>query len=104
MPQRIARHAYDLHQMMQSGVGAKALADLKLLKRVAQHKTFFYNQAEVDYNAAANGGLKVVSTDHPRQKEIAEDYAAMRDFFMFQPPNFEDILESLKIIEQHANK
>ena len=79
------------------------MADLKLLKRVAQHKTFFYNQAEVDYNAAANGGLKVVPTG-PRQKELAEDYAAMRDFFMFQPPKFEDILESLKIIEQHANK
>ena len=102
MPQRLARHAYDLHQMMLSGVGADALAEPELLKRVARHKAFFYNQAEVDYTAASSGGLRVVP-EGPRQKELADDYAAMRDFFMAEPPPFEDILKSLQIIQQQAN-
>jgi hypothetical protein len=38
-----------------------------------------------------------------RQQELADDYAAMRDFFMSEPPKFSDILNSLQAIEQQAN-
>lgn len=103
MPQRLARHAYDLHQLMQSGIGQAALAQPELLKRVAQHKAFFYTQAEVDYEAAYTGGLKV-APEGPRLKELEADYAAMRDFFMSEPPKFSHILASLQTIEQQANK
>ena len=103
MPQRIARHAYDLHQLMQSGIGAEALAEPELLQRVAQRKAFFYTQADVDYTAAQSGGLKVMP-EGPRTQELADDYAAMRDFFMSEPPPFDDVLASLQTIEQQANQ
>ncbi len=103
MPPRLARHAYDLHQLMQSGIGQAALAEPELLERVARHKAFFYTQAEVDYEAAYTGGLKVVP-EGARLKELADDYKAMRDFFMSEPPDFTDILTSLQTIEQHSNQ
>ena len=103
MPQHYARHAYDLHQLMLSGVGKEALSERSLLKRVAEHRAFFYTQAGVNYSEAYSGQLKVVPNE-PRQKELREDYAAMRDFFMSEPPKFDDILESLKMIEQQTNK
>ncbi len=102
MPRRLARHAYDLHQLMQSGIGQAALAEPELLERVAKHKSFFYTQAKVDYEAAYTGGLKVVP-EGARVKELADDYNAMRDFFMSEPPKFSDILKSLQRIEQQTN-
>lgn len=102
MPQRLTRHAYDLHQLMQSVIGTEALAAPELLQRVAQHKAFFYKQAGVDYTAAHTGSLKVMP-EGPRKQEFADDYAAMRDFFMSEPPPFDDILASLTTIEEYAN-
>lgn len=102
MPPRLARHAYDLHQLMQSGIGQEALAEPELLERVAKHKAFFYTQAEVDYESAYTGGL-IVMPQGSRLQELAADYTAMRDFFMSEPPDFNDILASLQTIEQQAN-
>jgi hypothetical protein len=36
-------------------------------------------------------------------QELADDYAAMRDFFMTDPPPFKDIIESLRTIEHKTN-
>lgn len=99
---RYARHAYDLHQLVNSKIGEEALGDLGLLKRVAVHKATFHAQAGVDYHLAYTGGLNVVP-EGSRLQELEDDYAAMRDFFMAEPPPFEDILESLKTIEQKTN-
>jgi hypothetical protein len=103
MPPRLARHAYDLHQLLASKVGEEALEEIELLKRVAKHKAFFYTQAGVDYEQAYSGGLKVVP-EGPRQAELAQDYQNMRDFFMSAPPHFDAVLNSLKRIELQANR
>jgi len=99
---RYARHAYDLHQLMNSEIGEEALEDLDLLKRVATHKATFHAQAGLDYQQAYKGNLRVCPKGS-RQDELADDYKAMRDFFMSEPPPFEDILESLQNIEQQTN-
>jgi hypothetical protein len=103
MPQRLARHAYDLHQLMVSGIGKEALDEIELLERVAKHKAFFYTQADVDYTAAYTGGLKV-APEGARIAELEKDYIAMRDFFMSDPPHFNAVLDSLKVIEAQANR
>ncbi len=99
---RYARHAYDLHQLLHSDIGKEALKDLDLLKRVSIHKATFHASAHVDYNQAYTGALKVMPHGS-RQQELADDYAAMRDFLMSEPPKFSDILNSLQAIEQQAN-
>ena len=103
MPPRLARHAYDLHQLMTSAVGKTALEEIELLERVAKHKAFFYTQAGVDYEQAYSGGLKVVP-EGPRQAELEQDYQNMRDFFMSASPHFDAVLNSLKRIELQANR
>jgi hypothetical protein len=103
MPPRLARHAYDLHQLMACNIGKEALEEIELLERVAKHKAFFYTQAGVDYKQAYSGGLKVVPEGR-RQAELEKDYKDMRDFFMSDPPNFDTVLNSLKAIEMQANR
>ena len=66
MPPRLARHAYDLHQLMTSTIGKTALEEIELLARVAKHKAFFYPQAGVDYEQAYSGDLKIVPKDPGR--------------------------------------
>lgn len=99
---RYARHAYDLHKLMQAGIGNDALKDFALLERVARHKARFHSSAEVDYHQAYSGKLTIVPTGS-RLEALAADYAAMRDFFMAEPPPFEDIIQSLMTIEQQTN-
>lgn len=103
MPPRLARHAYDLHQLMTSAVGKTALEEIELLERVAKHKAFFYTQAGVDYEQAYSGDLKIVP-EGPRKNELEQDYQDMRDFFMGDPPHFDAVLNSLKAIEIQANQ
>jgi hypothetical protein len=102
LTRRFARHTYDLHQLMQAGIGKDALEDLDLLKRVAQHKALFHASANVDYSLAYTGELRL-APQGSKQQELADDYAAMRDFFMGEPPAFSDILKSLQQIEQQTN-
>jgi len=102
MPPRLARHAYDLHQLLECGIGKDAFDEIELLERVAKHKAFFYTQAGVDYQQAYSGGLKV-APEGDSQVELEKDYKDMRDFFMSDPPNFNAVLNSLKAIESQAN-
>lgn len=102
MRQHYARHAYDLHQLLHSDEGKEALHAHDLLKKVCEHKAHFHASAHVDYTAAYTGDLKVFPQGS-RQQELADDYAAMRDFFMSEPPAFADILKSLQTIEQQTN-
>lgn len=100
---RYARHAYDLHQLMNSEIGEEALRDLDLLKRVAVHKATFHASKGVNYHQAYQGNLRL-SPKGSRQEELADDYKAMKDFFMTDnPPPFEKILKSLETIEQRTN-
>ena len=102
LTRRFARHAYDLHQLMISGIGQEALDDLDLLKRVSQHKARFHASANVDYSQAYTGKLRLAPKGS-KQQALADDYAAMHDFFISEPPKFCDILKSLQLIEQQTN-
>ena len=102
LPARLARHAYDLHRLMESGIGNNAIAEIDLLERVARHKTAFYFQRRVDYEAAYSGHLQIVPNSR-RLEELKSDYTAMRDFFIGEPPGFDDILASLGQIQTRVN-
>ena len=103
LPPRLARHVYDLHQLMVSGIGDKALHDTDLLERVARHKAAFYAQNRVDYEETYSGKLQIVPNSK-RLEEMKRDYSDMRDFFMNEPPDFDDILASLGRIETLVNR
>ncbi len=102
-PPRLARHAYDIWQLMQSGIGEEAMENPDLLKRVCDHKSVFFRQKRVDYQSAYSGRLSIVPNQE-RQVELGKDYREMREFFLKQPPPFESIIEILKEIETRINQ
>lgn len=102
LPARLARHVYDLHQLLQDKTGQAAMPDRALFEQVCRHKAFFYPQTHVDYAAVQSGHL-LLSPSPARRTELKRDYEAMRDFFMSKPPEFSQLMTSLQQIERQAN-
>lgn len=53
LPDRLSRHLYDFHKLLNAPVKEKALSDLSLLDRVAEHKKIHFPSAWANVTAAA---------------------------------------------------
>lgn len=99
---RQSRHYYDVMKLYEKGVGKKALADLDLLKSVAEHKTVFFRAAAAKYDEAVPGSLRLVPPPS-RKKELEDDYAKMREMIFGTPPSLDDVLTVISEIERQVN-
>lgn len=61
--QYLARHYYDLYQLIQAGVAEEAAADLDLFSSIAEHRKIFFRYSWLDYNTLAAGKLQLVPAD-----------------------------------------
>lgn len=102
LPPRLARHASDLWHLMHCDIGEKAFKQWTLLKRVCEHKSMFYPQVRVDYDAACSGGLSIAPKG-TRLTELKNDFESMREYFFKDPPTFDEVIEQLKRIETRVN-
>lgn len=100
---RMARHYYDLHRLIQQGVGAEAVDDADLFAQVAAHRSVYFAQNWVDYDTLKRGSLRV--TPLPGHEQAwREDYAAMQvAMFSTPPPSFDEVLASVRGFEQEFN-
>lgn len=100
---RQSRHYYDVAKLYQSPIGARALADLELLRSVARHKSIFFAAAWARYDQAIPGKLRLVPPDS-RLPELERDYRFMQNEMIFgQAPELSSILDTLKVIEELVN-
>ncbi len=99
---RVSRHYYDIALIAPTDVGRRALSDIKLLKRVATHKSTYFASGWANYGSAKPGTLKLVP---PRERldALARDYSAMRDMFFTAPPTFDSIIGVLSNLENKIN-
>jgi hypothetical protein len=103
LPLRYSRHYYDLAMMAADPrVKESAFNDLDLLSTVVDFKTKFYPAAWAHYDLAVPGSFKLVPTDD-NIKNLANDYAQMQVMFFGDIPHFDDLMDSLKHLEQEIN-
>jgi hypothetical protein len=103
LPLRYSRHYYDLAMMAADPrVKESAFGDLSLLSTVVDFKTKFYPAAWARYDLAVPGSFKLVPTDD-NIKNLANDYAQMQVMFFGDIPCFDDLMDSLKHLEQEIN-
>lgn len=105
LPPRISRHLYDFFQLLQSPIKAKALSDLSLLERVAEHKHVYFASAWANYETARKGSLKL----SPLQrvvKDLERDYELMAPMFYGEKarPDWAFILKTIAQFEQEFNE
>lgn len=102
LPKRLARHYYDLSRLSEGNIGRRALENLDLLVRVAEHKNAFFRSSWANYQSALPGTLRL----RPPEKRIGElqrDYVDMRPMFFGPSPAFEKILEQIAKLEEEVN-
>lgn len=102
---RLSRHWYDLDQLASSTIGETALADRGLLVDVVRVKKVFYRSGFAGYDLCATGGMRLVPTDDAIVGHLGADYSAMIDagYFDGPPPDFEQILARLSVLQSRIN-
>ena len=106
---RLSRHWHDLVRLDDGGYAETALADRKLARAVARHKSVFFREKDagggwIDYQAAVTGGLQLVPSGAARGV-LADDYGRMLGDGMLlgDEETFEDIMGRCAEIEARAN-
>ncbi len=108
--ERYSRHWYDLAAIAKTPHFAAACADQVLARAVAEHKSVFFVEkdaagARIDYFAATSGQLQLIPTGESL-KALENDYAAMLEYGLLalNQPNFADIIEQCRVIQDEANR
>lgn len=102
LPSRHARHYYDLAMMARSSVKEQAFARLDLLEAVVEFKQRFYPSGWAKYEEAKVGTLKLLPAPF-RYAELHKDYTAMQNMIFEKHLSFEEILETLEVLEHEIN-
>lgn len=102
VPTRYSRHYYDLWCMAQSPVKVSAFADTELLKKVVSFKEKFYRCSWARYDEAKPGTIKLIPTEKSL-KALREDYEHMKNMIYGEKPDFDAILDVVKVLEDEIN-
>jgi hypothetical protein len=99
---RISRHYYDLHELMQSPVGQAAIADPALGADCVAHARMFFNRPAFDLASAVSPTF-VLMPEGDMYDALKQDYTAMSGMIFGSAPSFEAVTESISEIQQQVN-
>jgi len=89
---RMARHYYDLWCLLRAGVGDRALADMALFQRVAEHREIFFRHSWVDYSTHKPGTFRLAPPD-AHLAQWRNDYQEMvGPMFFGDVPDFDEMI------------
>ena len=107
---RYSRHWYDLAALAKTTHFASAASDHELARQVAEHKSMFFAEKDVDggkvdYFQATSGDLRLIPQG-PSLDALAKDYAAMLEdgLLAFEQPTFETVMASCAAIQDEINR
>lgn len=102
--ERFSRHYYDVHQLaLDDELVKRTIEDTALLEAIVENKRIYFFESWDWYPTAKRGSFQLVPSEK-RQKELAEDYQAMRAMIFGDTPEFSEIMATLKKIEDRINK
>jgi hypothetical protein len=99
---RISRHYYDLHELMQAPVGQAAIADPALGADCVAHARMFFNRPAFDLASAAPTTFALMP-EGDMYDALKQDYTAMSGMIFGQAPSFEAVTESIADLERRVN-
>jgi hypothetical protein len=100
--QRVTRHYYDLHRLMEAEVGPRAAQNRALGSDCVFHARMFFNSPDLDLASAEPGTFAL--TPSPEMLEaLQRDYVAMQGMIFGDPPSFDAILQSVRGLEAELN-
>ncbi|WP_299970997.1 nucleotidyl transferase AbiEii/AbiGii toxin family protein [uncultured Roseobacter sp.] len=99
---RMSRHYYDMAQLTRHDAKARALASLDLLSEVGHHKSVFFKAAWARYEDAKPGSLHL-APGKDLEAALRRDYAGMREMIIGNAPSFDDVLNTIAVLEAEIN-
>ena len=100
----MARHYYDLYQMIEAGVATDAMVDEALFAHVASHRVVFFRQNWVDYSTLVQGQLRLVPTES-QMSDWRSDYNNMQqEMFFGVAPDFDSVIEKVRGFQDRFNQ
>ncbi|SFI26511.1 nucleotidyl transferase AbiEii/AbiGii toxin family protein [Planctomicrobium piriforme] len=102
-PDRFSRHYADTASLAKHPIASKAADDHTLRNRVVQWKSQFFGSSWASYDQAKPGTFRLVPPAQ-RLPALRQDYQAMRDMYLSEPANFDDVLADLTNLEQRINQ
>lgn len=100
--QRVSRHYYDVHQLMQAPLAAVWQNDQALAIDCARHARLFFGSADLGLDSAAPGSFTLAPS--PAMRETLErDYKAMAGMVFGDIPPFDTVLDSAARFERIVN-
>jgi hypothetical protein len=83
--QRVSRHYYDVHRILRSELGTRAVADRALGTDCADHARMFFNSPDLGLDTAAPGTFSLTPTV-AMLDDLRRDYARMAGMIIGPPP------------------
>ena len=96
--QRLTRHYYDLHRLMASDVGQRALDDTELRDDVVRHARMFFDRRPFGLDLAAEGTF-TLTPPKMVMEQLRADYRAMSGMIFGDVPEFDEVMESVRNLE-----
>jgi predicted nucleotidyltransferase component of viral defense system len=94
--ERMTRHLYDLHKLMDTEFAQDALSDIELYKTIVEHRSIMTRERGVDYSTHRPSQINFV----PENEVVnlwEDDYIKMQQTFIYeQPIPFETIINRMK--------
>lgn len=103
VPRRYSRHYYDIYKMYDSDVKMEALNSLDLLDEVREFTETFYNRGWAKFDEAKPGTFKLVPNE-VSMPALQSDYENMKIMIYGEMPDFNDILKTMKQLEDEINQ
>lgn len=103
LPKRLFRHYYDIVMLDRNKLNDDALKDVELLSDVVRNKTIYFPSKWANYDTAKIGTLRL-SPNEAFVAQLKQDHESMAEMFFGEPPDFEEILEGIKRIEEVINQ
>jgi len=92
--QRVSRHYYDVHCILQSEVGARAISDDALGADCVAHARMFFNSPDLGLDRAVPGRFALKATN-PMLEDLRRDYSRMAGMIIGTPPEFGQVIASI---------
>lgn len=102
--QGMARHYYDLFQLITKGIGEKAAEDPLLFGHIAEHRKVYFNWGWMDYATLNPGSLRITPPEH-YLSDWRTDYNNMqKEMFYGDVPDFDEVIRVVGEFEASFNR
>ncbi|MGA2252469.1 nucleotidyl transferase AbiEii/AbiGii toxin family protein [Terracidiphilus sp.] len=101
--QRITRHYYDVHRLVESPLRDHALETLELAIDCSRHARMFFNRPDYDLQSAVPGQFALTPT-HGMLDALRRDYDKMAEMIFGPVSNFNTVIHSIESFEALVNQ